>query len=64
MNVTFDDGNTELIQLPVDVWRNNEKRFIYGLFTDHDITRIELDPGGWTADIDESNNLWEVAPTT
>jgi len=64
MNVTFDDGNTELIQLPVDVWRNNEKRFIYGLFTDRDITRIELDPGGWTADIDESNNLWEVAPTT
>ena len=64
MNVTFDDGQTSLIQLPVDVWRNNEKQFIYGLFTDDAITRVEIDPGGWTADIDESNNLWEEVPTT
>lgn len=63
MNVSYDDGDTELIQLPVDVWRNNEKRFVYGLFTDHSITRVELDPGGWTADINEDNNVWET-PTT
>jgi len=63
MNVSYDDGNTELIQLPVDVWRNNEKQFIYGMFTDHSITRVELDPGGWTADINEDNNVWET-PTS
>jgi hypothetical protein len=64
MNVTYDDGQTTFIQLPVDVWRNNEKQFIYGLFTDDAIRRVEVDPDGWTADIDEANNGWEEAPTT
>jgi hypothetical protein len=63
MNISFDDGATDLIQLPVDVWRNNEKRFIYGMFTDRAVVRVELDPGGWTADINEDNNVWET-PTS
>ena len=64
MNLTFDDGETTFLQLPVDVWRNNEKLFVYGLFTDQALTRIEIDPEGWTADIDETDNVWTEAPTT
>lgn len=64
MDLTFDDGSTTFLQLPVDVWRNNEKRFTYGLFTDNALQRVEIDPGGWTADIDATDNVWTEAPTT
>jgi hypothetical protein len=63
MDVTFEDGTVERIDLPVDVWRANEKEFVFGLFTDETLTKVVVDPDGWFADIDRDNNEW-VAQTT
>ena len=63
MNVVFEDGPEELIQLPVDVWRYNEKEFTYGLFADDEVVSITLDPDHMLADIDDENNLW-TAPAS
>ena len=63
MNVTYEDGSEEFIQLPVDVWRYNEKEFTYGLFADDEVVSITLDPDHMLADIDDENNVW-TAPAS
>jgi len=63
MDVTFEDGTVERIDLPVDVWRANEKEFVFGMFTDDELTKVVVDPDGWFADIDRDDNEW-VAQTT
>ncbi len=63
MNVTFESGAEEFIQLPVDVWRYNEKEFTYGLFADDEVVSITLDPDHMLADIDDENNVW-TAPAS
>jgi len=63
MDVTFEDGTVERIDLPVDVWRANEKEFVFGLFSDDELTKVVVDPDGWFADIDRDDNEW-VAQTT
>jgi hypothetical protein len=63
MDVTFENGTVDRIDLPVDVWRANEKEFVFGLFTDDELTKVVVDPDGWFADIDRDDNEW-VAQTT
>ena len=63
MNVTYEDGSEQFIQLPVDVWRYNEKEFTYGLFADDEVVGITLDPDHMLADIDDENNVW-TAPAS
>jgi hypothetical protein len=63
MDITFENGNTERVDLPVDVWRANEQEFVFGLFSDDELTKVVVDPDGWFADIDREDNEW-VAPAT
>jgi hypothetical protein len=63
MNVAFEDGTEEFIQLPADVWRMNEKQFVYGLYAHDDVISITLDPDHMLADIDDDNNVW-MAPAS
>jgi hypothetical protein len=63
IEVTFDDGSTERMDLPVDVWRNNELTFTLGFFTDKTVIQIVVDPDEAYADIDRTNNVW-TRPTT
>ena len=63
MNVAFEDGTEEFIQLPADVWRLNERQFVYGLYAHDSVVSITLDPDHMLADIDEDNNVW-VAPAS
>ncbi len=58
VEITYDDGTAELIRLPVDVWRNNELSFTYGLFTDKAIVQVIVDPNQVFADINLENNSW------
>jgi hypothetical protein len=60
LEVTFEDGTTERIDLPVEVWRYNELTFKKGFFSDKVITRVIVDPDEAYADIDRSNNVWEL----
>jgi hypothetical protein len=58
LEVTFEDGTKQRMDLPVDVWRNNELTFTVGFFADQGIVEVVLDPDESYADIDRSNNVW------
>lgn len=58
IEATFEDGTTLRFDLPVDVWRNDEKSFTKGFFTDQEIVRVVIDPDEAFADIDRGNNVW------
>jgi hypothetical protein len=65
LELTFDDGTTQKVKLPADVWRRNELKYQYGLFTDKTVTKVVVDPDEVFADVDRSNNTWPAgaAPT-
>lgn len=62
LDVTFDDGTTQRIRLPADIWRRNELRFTYGFFTDRTVTKVVVDPDEVFADVNRDNNAWQKAP--
>lgn len=55
MDVTFSDGTTERIRLPVEMW-NQGARFAYRVRTGKPVRRVLVDPRGVLPDIDRSNN--------
>jgi hypothetical protein len=62
LEVTFDDGTSRKVKLTADVWRQNEKSFTYGFFTDRTVTRVVVDPDEVFADVNRENNVWGKAP--
>lgn len=60
MEVTYEDGTTERMEMPVDIWRYNEKTFRRGFFTDKTVVKVELDPDEVLADVNLENNVWEA----
>ena len=61
LEITYDDGTMERIDLPVDVWRNNEIMFTKGFFSSRARARVVLDPDESFADIDQSENVWTAS---
>ena len=59
LGITYEDGTSEVIKLPADIWRNNEKRFIYGMFSRKAITQVVVDPNELFIDINRENNTWK-----
>ena len=62
LGITYDDGTAALVKLPADVWRNNEKTFIYGFFSDKALQQVVLDPDEVLADVNRGNNTWKAGP--
>ncbi len=62
LEITFDDGTVQKVELGADVWRRNELKYSYGLFTNKDIVRVVLDPDERFADVDRDNNVWVKGP--
>ncbi len=60
LGVTFDDGSSDLIKLPADVWRNNEKTFVYGFFSKKGLKEVTVDPNEAFIDINRENNTWKA----
>lgn len=60
MEVTYEDGSTERIKLPVDIWRNNELKFEKGFFSNKNIKKVVIDPDESYSDVDNKNNTWEA----
>jgi hypothetical protein len=60
LEITYEDGSVQRIDMPVEVWRMNELTFTKGFFTDLQVIRVVLDPDEAYADIDRSNNVWEL----
>ena len=55
--VTFADGTTETVKLPVEMW-NLGSRFTYRVLSSRRITRVEVDPRRVMPDVDRGNNVW------
>jgi len=60
LEVTYDDGTTERMEMPADIWRYNELSFRRGFFTDKTVVKVELDPDEVLADVNLENNIWEA----
>jgi hypothetical protein len=61
LEITYEDGSVERIDLPVDVWRMNEFSFTKGFFSDKALAKVVLDPDEAFADIDRSDNVWTAS---
>jgi Peptidase family M1 domain len=55
---TFKDGTKEVEYIPAQVWRKNESKMVKTFYKEKEVASITLDPMKETADVDESNNLW------
>jgi hypothetical protein len=64
IGVTYDDGTTEVIKLPADIWRNNEKKFTYGFFSKKGLREVVVDPNELFIDINRENNTWRKPAAT
>ncbi len=56
----YEDGTKEIERLNVYCWRKDEKNFERAFLKDKKVIAIQLDPYKETADIDESNNTWNI----
>lgn len=60
MDVTFSDGVTERIKLPVEIWGATNTWRVPVATVERTITRVSVDPEGLYPDLDRDNNLWEA----
>ena len=58
VDYTYDDGSTERVKYPVQVWRKNDNEVKKVVATDKKIIGIKIDPDFETADVDLTNNSW------
>ncbi|HSE28643.1 MAG TPA: M1 family metallopeptidase [Gemmatimonadales bacterium] len=59
LRLTFDDGTTESLRLPVDAW-NQGPRYTRTVTGPRRVVRADVDPEGWLPDDDRGNNVKEV----
>jgi hypothetical protein len=57
MEVTYEDGSSERIRLPVEMW-NLGPRFGYRLRSEKPVRQVIVDPRQALPDVDRSNNKW------
>jgi Peptidase family M1 domain len=58
VELTFEDGTTEMHHFPAQIWRMNDKEANRTFATDKVIVKIKIDPKEETADINTTNNSW------
>lgn len=58
VELQFEDGTSELIKFPEQIWRKNNQTATRIFATEKAIKKIQLDPKLETADIDITNNVW------
>ncbi len=62
LKVTFANQESELIHLPVEIWRQDPNRISRLILSKNEIVKIELDPRLQTADVERKNNYWPQQP--
>ena len=62
LGVTYEDGSTERMDFPAEIWVKEAKRVSKLLMTKKPVTRLEIDPDFEVADSDRSNNSWPAEP--
>ncbi len=58
VELTFDDGTTEMHKFPAQIWRMNDAEVSRTFAVQKPISKIVVDPKLETADIDTANNTW------
>lgn len=58
LEFTFEDGTRERREVPVEVWRFDDKSFTKVFVTTKKVSSVAIDPQFETADVDVSNNYW------
>ena len=66
LEFTYADGSQSVLQIPAEIWRQNNEKVARLFATKSPIVRIQLDPRLATADADRSNNSFpsEALPAT
>ncbi len=58
LQFTFADGTNELIRIPAEIWRKNDKNISKVFFFKKEVINIALDPFLETADCETYDNYW------
>ena len=58
INFTFKDGTSEVVRIPAEIWKTNDKNVSKVFFFKKEVISIGMDPFLETADVDFSNNNW------
>jgi hypothetical protein len=58
VQVHYADNTSEVLRIPVDIWRSNGNSVNKLIVTEKEITRMELDPKSELADTEDANNHW------
>ena len=56
--IEYDDGSSEELRIPAEIWRYDTRRAVKMLVTKKEIAEITLDPHLETADAERRNNHW------
>lgn len=59
--ITFADGTTEAVRLPVEIWYRGN-RYVYAREFRVEVTRVEIDPEQVLPDVRRENNVWSNPP--
>ena len=55
--ITFKDGTTQTVKLPVEVWKRNTE-WTFQTESSKEITQVKLDPSAALPDVNIKNNIW------
>lgn len=58
LDAHLEDGGTQRVRVPAEIWRMNQTTVTKLVITDQDVTRFVLDPQLETADADLADNVW------
>ena len=58
LKLTFDDGTSEMVRIPAEIWRYNSQEVSWQYVTDKTLVQTEVDPDWETADADRENNYF------
>ena len=60
VEVKFKDGTTQIVKLPVEVWKRNTE-WTFKVNSTKEVSEVKLDPASGVPDINAKNNVWTSA---
>jgi Peptidase family M1 domain len=58
LSVTRDDGSTQRVDVPVDVWLGGARRHVVRVAARPSVVRVEIDADAFFPDVDRTNQVW------
>lgn len=63
VEVKFKDGTTQLVKLPVEVWKRNTE-WTFKVNSIKEVDQVKLDPASIVPDVNAKNNIWTSSQAT